>query len=68
MDPDTHTDIETRTFTDRSRRRVSRAPWDPPPRQAKPGAAPKRTAAGKRRVDEPAVLGGFYDDLGRGVD
>jgi hypothetical protein len=61
MDPDT--DIETRTSTDRPRRRTSRAPWDPPPRPAKPSTL-RRDA----RRDEPAVLGGYYADLGRGVD
>jgi len=63
MDPDT--DIETRNNSDRPRR-ASRAPWDPPPRPAKPGAAARRPANGERR--EPAVLGGFYEDLGRGAD
>ncbi len=66
MDPDN--DIETRTSTDHPRSRVSRAPWDPPTRQVKPGALPRRSASRNRRVDEPAVLGGFYSDLGRGVD
>jgi len=63
MDPDT--DIETRTPARRPLGRASRAPWDPPPRPAKPASGPP---PGARRVDEPAVLGGFYDDLGRGVD
>ena len=61
MDPDT--DIETRINTDRPRRRTSRAPWDPPLRPAKP--SPLRR---DNRLDEPAVLGGYYADLGRGVD
>jgi hypothetical protein len=65
MDPET--DIETRTTTDLSRRRA-RAPWDPPPRQSKPGATRKRSTPRDRRVDEPAVLGGYYADLGRGTD
>jgi hypothetical protein len=65
MDPDTH--IET-GLHDNRRSRASRAPWDPPPRQAKPGATRKRSTSKDRRVDEPAVLGGFYDDLGRGTD
>jgi hypothetical protein len=65
MDPDVN--IETRIHTDRPRR-ASRAPWDPPPRPAKPGATRRRAAKSDRRLDEPAVLGGYYDDLGRGVD
>lgn len=63
MDPKTH--IETRTHTERPRR-TFRAPWDPPPRPARPGAAARAT--GERRPDEPAVLGAYYDDLGRGAD
>jgi hypothetical protein len=62
MDPDT--DIETRTFIDRPRR-ASRAPWDPPLRPAKPSRLRRRADAPQ---DEPAVLGGYYADLGRGVD
>jgi hypothetical protein len=65
MDPET--DIETRTHTDLSRGRA-RAPWDPPPRPFKPGATSKRSTFKDRRVDEPAVLGGYYADLGRGTD
>lgn len=65
MDPDI--DIETRHKIDLPRSRA-RAPWDPPPRQAKPGATRKRSASEVRRVDEPAVLGGYYADLGRGTD
>ena len=61
MDPDN--DIETRTNADRPRRRTSRAPWDPPTRPDKPSKL-RRDA----RRDEPAVLGGYYADLGRGVD
>lgn len=61
MDPDT--DIETRTTADRPRRRASRAPWDPPPRPVKPS----RLRRDNRR-DEPPALGGYYADLGRGVD
>ena len=63
MDPET--DIETRTDADRPRR-ASRAPWDPPPRPTRPGDAHKRCSDGD--PDEPAVLGGFYDDPGRGAD
>jgi hypothetical protein len=61
MDPDT--DIETRTITIDRPRRASRAPWDPPPRPAKPSKL-RRDA----RREEPAVLGGYYADLGRGFD
>jgi len=64
MDPDT--DIETRTFSDRPRRRASRAPWDPPIRPPKPSALRRHTGDG--RPEEPAVLGADYDDLGRGAD
>jgi len=64
MDPET--DIETRTLADRPRRRASRAPWDPPLRPAKPSALRRRTGDG--RPEEPAVLGGYYDDPGRGAD
>jgi hypothetical protein len=61
MDPDTN--IETRTNVAPPRRRTSRAPWDPPARPAKPSTLRRDT-----RRDEPAVLGGYYADLGRGVD
>jgi hypothetical protein len=61
MDPDT--DIETRTNADRRPRRASRAPWDPPARPAKPN-----TLRRDNRRQEPAVLGGFYAEMGRGVD
>jgi hypothetical protein len=63
MDPETT--IETRIKTDRPRR-ASRAPWDPP-RSTRPGTPPRRSA-NDRRLDEPAVLGGYYADLGRGMD
>lgn len=65
MDPDIH--IETRTYTYRPRR-ASRAPWDPPPPPSKPGSPRRRPAQCERRMDEPAVLNAYYDDLGRGVD
>jgi hypothetical protein len=65
MDPEIN--IETRTRTDRPRR-PSRALWDPPPRPAKPGSGRRKVAAGERRLDEPAVLGGYYAELGRGTD
>jgi hypothetical protein len=61
MDPET--DIETRTDTDRPRR-ASRAPWDPPARPPKPSVVRRR----KADAAEPAVLGGYYDDPGRGFD
>jgi hypothetical protein len=61
------TDIETRSYIDRRRSRASRAPWDPPNPPAKPSAL-RRRAPGDERKDEPAVLGGYYADLGRGVD
>jgi hypothetical protein len=62
MDPDTN--IETRTTAEPPRRRrTSRAPWDPPARPAKPS-----TLRRDSRHDEPAVLGGYYAELGRGVD
>jgi hypothetical protein len=64
MDPDT--DIETRTNSERPRRHASRAPWDPPVRPAKP--SPLRRRDGDGRAGEPAVLGGYYDDPGRGAD
>ena len=63
MDPDT--DIETRIYSDRPRRRASRAPWDPPSRPAKPSALRRRSGDGR---PEPAVLGGYLDDLCRGAD
>ena len=62
MDPET--DIETRTPIYRPRR-ASRAPWDPPIRPAKPSKLRRRPDGPQ---DEPAVLGGYYADLGRGVD
>jgi hypothetical protein len=65
MDPETN--IETRTYSDHPRR-ASRAPWDPPPRPSKPGSPRRRATLAERRLDEPAVLGGYYADLGRGVD
>jgi len=65
MDPETG--IETRSFTDRPRSRASRAPWDPPNRPAKPSAL-RRRLPGDGRKAEPAVLDGYYADLGRGVD
>jgi hypothetical protein len=57
MDPD----IETRTSTDRPRRHASRAPWDPPPRPAKPSTI-------RRRVSGVGPLQGADDDMVRGAD
>ncbi|MGZ3313851.1 MAG: hypothetical protein ACXU8Q_06765 [Caulobacteraceae bacterium] len=65
MDPEIG--IETRTNTNRPPR-ASRAPWDPPPRPAKPGALHQRAAPEDAPPDEPAVLGGYYEELGRGAD
>ena len=61
MDPEI--DIEPRTDSDRPRR-ASRAPWDPPARPAKLSVVRRR----KAEDPEPAVLGGYYDDPGRGFD
>jgi hypothetical protein len=60
MDPDT--DIETRLYD--QRRRSSRAPWDPPPRPAKPSTIRRR--AGDRRLED--VFSGSDDDMVRGAD
>ena len=73
MDPEIKIDIETKTHAHRPPR-ASRAPWDPPPRPAKPGAPLQKAAVedespdGPVGPDEPAVLGGYYDELGRGAD
>jgi hypothetical protein len=65
MDPET--DIETRTRFDRPRR-ASRAPWDPPPRPAMPGAPRRRKTDGDGRLQGADAFGGYDDDLGRGAD
>jgi hypothetical protein len=62
MDPDT--DIETRLYDQRRRGRSSRAPWDPPPRPAKPSTIRRR--AGDRRLED--VFSGSDDDMVRGAD
>lgn len=65
MDPDT--DIETGTHSDRRKRLASRAPWDPPPRPAKPSTI-RRGAKGDGRLEGAEALAGFDDNLGRGAD
>jgi len=65
MDPDT--DIETRTPADRSTRRTSRAPWDPPRRPEKRSAL-RRQGAGGGGADGANVFGVSDDDMGRGID